>query len=402
MKMNMYSETFISQHQDPGQSARKKVSIVNVQLSPFRIPLLNKLKLELASRGIDLEYFHGDIWPAERNRNYECSLDWATLIPNHFIPLPGKRYACWQKLPSDTLKQSDLVIVTQENMILSNYPLILKRKQSAKRVAFWGHGISPRTRSRTSMGERWRRIWTNKADWWFGYTQKSVEALTLAGFPGDRITNTNNAIDNTAFLHEAEGVSEPMLAAIREQCKLDGRSVVGLYCGALYADKRLDLLVEAADLVHQQNPDFRLIVVGSGAESGYIETAFRTRPWATAVGPKSGVEKAAYFKSATMVLNTGAVGLVVIDAFCMGLPILTMEAAMHGPESAFIEDGENGFFTEANPRAYADVILRLIRDKDLYARVKQGAMKSGKRYTIENMVQNFANGIETCLALPPK
>jgi L-malate glycosyltransferase len=381
-------------------SPRKKVSIVNVQLSPFRIPLFNQLRAELRLRNIDLYFIYGDVWPAERDRNYDCSLDWAIKVSNRFIPIGGGRYACWQQLPHPLLEQSDLVVMTQENMILSNYPLILKRRKADKRLAFWGHGVSRKSHSTDSLGERWRRIWTNKADWWFGYTQISVDALKHAGFPEERITNTNNAIDNMAFLQDAEKVTGSMLATIREQCKLDEDSVVGLYCGALYADKQLDLLVEAADLVHQQNPSFRLIVVGSGAEAGYIETAFRTRAWATAVGPKSGVEKAAYFKLASMVLNTGAVGLVVIDAFCMGLPILTVKEAMHGPESVFIEEGTNGFFTEANSAAYAEVISSLIRDQDLYARIKEGAERSGRKYTINNMVQNFANGIEACLEQP--
>jgi L-malate glycosyltransferase len=381
---------------------RKKVSIVNVQLSPFRIPFFNRLRDELTSRGIELNFMHGEIWPAERNRNYDCDLEWAIKVPNHFIPIGSGRYACWQQLPHKLLAQSDLVVMTQENMILSNYPFIFKRRMAAKRLAFWGHGVSPRSLSSASMGERWRRIWTHKADWWFGYTQKSVDALKLAGFPAERITNTNNAIDNTAFLRDAESVSEKMLTEIRQQCGLDAHSVVGLYCGALYADKRLDLLVEAADLVHRGNPEFRLIVIGSGSEAAYVEEAFKTRPWASAVGPKTGVEKAAYFKLASMVLNTGAVGLIVSDAFCMGLPLLTVRAAVHGPESAFIEDGVNGFFTDATPQAFADAILRLMGDKDLYQRVQAGAKKAGHTYTLENMVQNFADGIEACLQQSPK
>ena len=380
---------------------RKKVAIVNVQLSPFRVPFFNRLRAELGSRNIDLTFMHGDIWPAERSRNYECELEWAIKVPNRFIPIGGGRYACWQQLPHELLAHSDLVVTTQENMILSNYPLIMKRRLAAKRLAFWGHGVSPRSRSVASLGERWRRIWTNKADWWFGYTQKSVEALQLAGFPQDRITNTNNAIDNAGFQQDAESVTELMLSEIRKQCNLEQNSVVGLYCGALYADKRLDLLVEAADLAHRKHPEFRLIVIGSGVEAGYIEEAFKTRPWATAVGPKTGVEKAAYFKLASLVLNTGAVGLIVIDAFCMGLPLLTVQASMHGPESAFIEEGVNGFFTDPNPQAFADAISKLITDKDLYQRIRAGASLAGQTYTMDNMVQHFANGIEQCLQRPP-
>jgi L-malate glycosyltransferase len=387
----------------PPTQQRKKVSIVNVQLSPFRVPFFNRLREELKSRGIDLDFMHGEIWPAERNRSYECSLDWATQVPNRFIPVGGGRYICWQQLPHELLALSDLVVVTQENMILSNYPFIFRRRLSAKRLAFWGHGVSPRTHSIDSLGERWRRLWANKADWWFGYTQKSVDALKLAGFPEDRITNVNNAIDNTAFQRDVENVTEPLLAEIRQQCNLDQHSVVGLYCGALYADKRLDLLVEAAELIHRNNPDFRLVVIGSGSEAEFIKQAFRSRPWASWVGPKSGVEKAAYFKLAHVILNPGLIGLIVLDAFCMGLPIVTSGGdTHHSPEVAMLEQGITGFFPEPTPQAYAQTVVDLLLDKDRYTKSREAAFMAGKEYTLENMVRRFADGIERCLQQPLK
>jgi L-malate glycosyltransferase len=389
-------------HQN-NQSPRKKVSIVNVQLSPFRVAFFNQLRAELDLRGIDLEYFHGDIWPAERDRNYECHLDWASQITNRFIPIGKGRYACWQQLPHKLLADSDLVVITQENMILSNYPFILKRRLSAKRLAFWGHGISPRTRSADSPGERWRRIWAKKADWWFGYTQKSVNALKLAGFPEQRITNTNNAIDNTVFLQDLQKVTPVQLVDIRQHCHLDDKAVVGLYCGALYVDKRLDLLVEAADLIHAKNPHFRLVVIGSGSESGFIEEAFRTRPWATAVGAKSGVEKAAYFKLAQVILNPGLIGLIVLDAFCTGLPIVTTGGdTHHSPEVAMLEEGVTGFFPEPTASAYAQTVIDLLADKQQYKRSHEAMLAAGNQYTMENMVLQFANGIEACLDRPTK
>lgn len=377
---------------------RKKVSIVNVQLSPFRIPFLDQLRAELNARDIDLDYFHGDIWPAERDRNYECNLGWATKVPNRFIPIGRGRYACWQKLPNKLLAQSDLVVITQENMILSNYAFIFKRRLSAKRLAFWGHGISPRTHSSASLGERWRHIWAKKADWWFGYTQKSVDALKLAGFPEDRITNTNNAIDNSAFQQDTENVTEKMLAEIRAQCNLDQNSVVGLYCGALYADKRLGLLIEAADLIYKKNPNFRLVIIGSGSEVAFIEKAMLTRPWAKAVGPKKGIEKAAYFKLAHLILNPGLIGLIVLDAFCVGLPVVTTRGdTHHSPEVAMLEDDVTGFFSEPTPEAYAQTVIKLLEDKVAFTTSREASLNAGKKYTIENMVQRYADGIEECL-----
>jgi L-malate glycosyltransferase len=296
-----------------------------------------------------------------------------------------------------------LVVITQENMILSNYPFIFKRRLAAKRMAFWGHGVSPRSQSTDSAGERWRSIWAKKADWWFAYTTKSVDALKLVGFPEERITNVNNAIDNAAFEQDMNNVTEAMLASIRAQCKLDQRSVVGLYCGALYEEKRLDLLVAAADLIHQCNPDFRLVVIGAGAKAEFIQEAFRTREWATAVGLKSGVEKAAYFKLAHVILNPGLIGLIALDALCVGLPIITTGGdTHHSPEVAMLESGLTGYFPEPTPQAYAQTVIDLLADKQRYIKSCEAALKAAKQYTIENMVQCFADGVEACLYHPIK
>lgn len=397
------NKTRMSMQNHQAHPSRKNVSIVNVQLSPFRLPLFNRLREELDNRGIELKFFHGDIWPAERNRGYECSLPWATIIRNRFIPVGRGRYACWQDLPRQELEQSDLVVITQENMILSNYPFIIKRRLKQKRLAYWGHGISPRTRSSTSLGERWRRIWLNKADWWFAYTRKSVDALKLAGFPEERITNTNNAIDNIAFLQDLENVTESMKEKIREECNLQQNSIVGLYCGSLYKDKRLSLLIEAADLIYRSNPDFRLIVIGTGSEAGYINEAFLSRPWATSVGSKGGVEKAAYFKLANVILNPGLIGLIVLDAFCAGLPVVTTGGdTNHSPEVVMLEPDLTGFFPAPTAQAYAQTVLELLDDKERYAECCAAVRQAGKKYTIENMVRAFADGIEECLHRPPK
>ena len=50
---------------------------------------------------------------------------------------------------------------------------------------------------------------------------------------------------------------------------------VGLYCGSLYPDKRLDLLLAAAEKVHEKHPGFRLVVVGDGPSRPFVTDAAR-------------------------------------------------------------------------------------------------------------------------------
>ncbi len=385
------------------QKTTKKVTLVTIQLSSYRVTFFEGLKQVLKSMNIDLQIVYGEIWPEQRDRNYEAHVAWGTRIRNRFFPIGKNNYVCWQALPKEMLEQSDLVIVNQENKILSHYPEILKRNREGKRIAFWGHAVGPRSKSPTNFKERWRGIWINRADWWFGYTQKSIEALSRAGFPEDRITCTNNAVDNSAFIQDGEQVTEAMLEAIRAECNISASSRIGLYCGAFYADKRLDLLFAAGDIIYATNSDFRLLIVGSGLEADYVKQACATRPWAFAVGAKGGVEKAAYFKLADMVLNPGLIGLIVLDAFCAGLPVITTGGTtQHSPEIVYLEHNVNGIVTQPNAVAYAAAVLALIDDPAQYRAMCAAASVAGKTYTQENMVLLFAQGIQACLARPPK
>ncbi len=381
----------------------KTVTLVTIQLSSYRVTFFESLKQVLKSMNIDLQIVYGEIWPEQRDRNYEAHLSWGTRISNKFFPIGKSNYLCWQKLPKKMLDDSDLVIVNQENKILSHYPEILKRNREGKRLAFWGHAVGPRSKSNNNFKEKWRKLWINRADWWFGYTQKSIEALSRAGFPEDRITCTNNAVDNSAFIEDGHQVTNVMLNAIRAQCDLSENSHVGLYCGALYADKRLDLLFAAGDIIYASNNDFRLLIVGSGLEADYVKQACITRPWAFSVGSKGGVEKAAYFKLADMVLNPGLIGLIVLDAFCVGLPVITTGGTtQHSPEIVYLEHNVNGLVTKPNALEYAAAILALIDDPAKYHAMREAAAESGKIYTQENMVLLFAQGIQACLERSPK
>ena len=121
--------------------------------------------------------------------------------------------------------------------------------------------------------------------------------------------------------------------------------------------------------------------------------------WAHCVGARSGPEKAAFFRRANVILNPGLVGLHVLDAFCAGLPMFTTASARHGPEIEYLEHGRNGFVVADDAAVYAEAVVAVLRDPGRYAAVAAAARASAREYTLDNMVRNFAGGIEDCLRL---
>lgn len=377
-----------------------KVVIFQYRLLHYRLGLFERLRVACAQRGVDLHLVHGQASRRESFKKDEGSLPWAHKVHNRFWEA-GARDLVWQPFPAE-LRDADLVVVMQENRILSNYPLLLGRLGSKRRVAYWGHGVNFQSDAPTGLREKWKQMMLQRVDWWFAYTEMTAEIVRRAGYPQERITCLDNAIDNEAFERDLASVTDAQLQAMRLEIDAPAGAPVGLFCGSLYPDKRLDYMIEAGDHIHAALPAFRLVVIGDGPSAEEIRAALETRPWLKWLGVRKGLEKAAWFKLADVVINPGAVGLHVLDSFCSGTPMMTTAESRHGPEVAYLKDGVNGLVVHGGADRYAHAVIELFSDRAKLDAIKQAALRDAQHYTLDNMVERFAEGIERCVAMPEK
>jgi glycosyltransferase involved in cell wall biosynthesis len=375
-----------------------KVAIFQSRLPRYRINLFHHLRAACKEKGIELCVVYGQPSQFENARGDTGQLEWGIPVRNCFLHLAGKDIV-WQPFP-DVVRDCQLYIVMQENRLLSNYPLLLKRALGQIRLAYWGHGKNFQSNAPSGLRERWKSFLLTKVDWWFAYTSVTRDILLANGYPADRITVLDNAIDNERFATDLNTVDEGMLSHLRAELDLAAGAPLGLFCGSLYPTRRPVFMVNAADRIHKALPDFRFVVIGGGPSVDELRDLIADKPWAHWVGVRTGLEKAAYFRLASVILNPGVVGLGVLDAFCAGLPMFTILNLGHGPEIAYLQHGENGFILEDNLTRYGDAVLALLGDPPRLAAVRKHANASSRRFTLDNMVKNFVRGIEECLALP--
>lgn len=373
----------------------KKVVICQHRLLHYRTNFFERLKEACALRYIDLNLLHGQASPREAVKKDEGSLPWAYKVKNKFLEL-GSRDLVWQPFPNE-LRDADLTVIMQESRILSNYPLLIRRLWLSQKIAYWGHGINFQSTAPAGIREKWKSLLLKQVDWWFAYTDITTDILKKAGYPSNKITCLNNAIDTNSFKADLAAVTASMLMHKRKELGIDESSPVGLFCGSLYPDKRLDFLVEAVDKIQMQFENFHCLIIGDGPSTSYILEAAAKRPWFHVLGIQKGIQKALYFRMADFMLNPGLVGLHLVDAFCGGLVMVTTSNARHSPEIAYLKNGVNGFMTPDGTDEYATTVIDLARNKEQLIKVKAAALLDADVYTLDNMVAQFVDGIEKCL-----
>lgn len=370
----------------------KRIVIIQKVLPHYRVPLFEGLKRELERRGLDFLLIYGDGGEANDARMAAQTLSWAVFRKNRCWSIFGK-IAIWQPVVS-LLKRNDLVVSEQATKLPLNWLLWLAGKFGLLRFGLWGHGRNFQKRGQTK--EWWKERMTLGSHWFFAYTGKSAKVVRALGYPENRITVLGNSIDTKELDQIWASRSSQDRHRLRKKVGA-GVGPVALYCGGLYGEKRLPFLLRSAENVRGQIKDFQLWIVGDGEEREYVESQARQHEWLHYLGPRYGREKAEIYFCADVVMNPGAVGLAILDAFTLGKPFLTTDYPYHGPEIDYLLHGVNGLMLPHDEDSFAQGVAELLNNPQLSEQMALEARKTAERFTLDNMIRNFADGLEMAL-----
>lgn len=371
---------------------KNKVVIVQNTVRQYRARFYVDLHRRLAQDGIDLRVVYSDPnpWEAAKrdcvdvNGNVGIKVRARWLVGDHLVYQQAWRH----------VQDARLVIVEHASRYLLTHALLASRVMSSRKVAIFGHGIH---NTGTRVGKFLRQRMLRLPDWWFAYTARTMRFLLAQGVPADIVTDVQNAIDTDSLARAAGRIEAGEITALRGALGIATDARVGLFCGSLYSHKHLPMLIASAALIRARLPEFHLVIVGDGPDRNLVEKAAASHPWIHYVGPRFNDARAPYFRLADLLLNPGLVGLGILDAFAVGLPVITADIPIHCPEIEYLEDGHNGIVTPDDPVLYAEAVVRTLGERDLLGRLREGASRSGRRYTLGNMVENFAGGVKACL-----
>jgi len=372
----------------------RRVLILEPQLKQYRRTFLGELAARLRRDDIALKVAY-----SAPNRVERAKSDSLELPPDLGIEVPGVWLLgerVFVQLAWRAIREADLVVVDQGNKHAINFLLLALSRLRRKRVAYWGHGYN--RQERTPGASEWlKRKLLTRVDWWFAYTEGVGRYLADQGVDPAIITVVQNTIDTRALAEAVRVHSDDDRRAVCRRLGIADDARVGLFCGSLYVDKKLELLIAATQRIRESRPDFELVVVGDGPARQVMCAAAARLPFVHYVGPAFGTDRAAYFAISEVFLISGVVGLAIVDAFTAGLPVFATDICGSGPEIEYLEPEVNGVITAHEVEAYAAAVCRVLDDPEALARMRDAARATAARLTLAHMVEAFAIGIARCL-----
>ena len=224
------------------------------------------------------------------------------------------------------------------------------------------------------------------------WTKGRLEGL---GVPEERITVISNGID----LNKISGI-EPNWE--KNPMGLECKAYDLIFAGRLIKEKNVDLLIKAVAFLKADFPYLRCCIVGDGPEKlALVELAKKT-------GVYENIEFAGFQEYGTLIGKIKAskmlvlpssregFGMVVIEAFACGIPVVTVRAKYNAAQG-LVENGVDGFVVELDEREIAKAVIKIIGNTSRSKKASEAALRKADNYDWEEIVKNIQLMFEACI-----
>lgn len=233
----------------------------------------------------------------------------------------------------------------------------------------------------------------------FCYSKIGLYAQLNRGVKAQKLIELGTAIDEKSVIKEKNRRSASDIHEFKTKNNLINKHIV-LQVVRLSPIKKPHLIIEAAKVVIEKNPDVLFVLIGGGELEcelkGLVKKYLLTHN-VVFLGPIYDEEVLSYwFLSAEMFVIPSCIGLSAHHAMCYELPIITdNDYSMQASEFDILNNGLNCSLYEAgNPTSLAKEIENLISNRE-----KRDFIASNGNYTVreiyslDNKVKNLMEGL---------
>lgn len=174
--------------------------------------------------------------------------------------------------------------------------------------------------------------------------------------------------------------------------KLNEKRLISV--GRLSREKAYEDLLDVFQVIHTQEPSWRLDIIGDGAQKNLLGDRIFAEGWTDCV-KLHGFQDKTYInnllsKSSIYLMSsiTESFGIVLIEAMSHGLPCVAFDSAEGATE--LIEDGKNGFLISyRNKEEYAKKVIELIQNKKERTQLGKNGRETSLRFTSDKVKRDW-------------
>lgn len=174
--------------------------------------------------------------------------------------------------------------------------------------------------------------------------------------------------------------------------KLNEKRLISV--GRLSREKGYEDLLDVFKLIHQEEPSWRLDIIGDGAQKNLLGDRIFNEGLKECV-TLHGFQDKTFINNLLsqssiylMTSVTESFGIVLIEAMSYGLPCVAFDSAEGATE--LIQDGVNGYLISyRNKEEYAKKVVELIRNKKLRTKLGSAGRKTSLNYTGDKVKRDW-------------
>jgi glycosyltransferase involved in cell wall biosynthesis len=287
----------------------------------------------------------------------EGGLGWSRLKNVSLLGTPFY----WQRgaLGPAVSRKYDTVIFLGTAYCISTWVGAVLARMRGKRVLMWSHGFTRKERGLKG----WIRTRLYKlAHGMLLYGNWARNIMIEKGFDPKTLYVVFNSLDYDKQLAMRESISEQDRREKRAELFANPDWPVVFFIGRLTPQKKLTMILDAADRLRKQGTDLNVLIIGDGPARGELEEHVRENALGDRVvfygACHSEDELAPLISAADLCVSPGEVGLTAMHSLVYGTPVVTHDnPEKQMPEFEAIIDGRSGkFYPEGSVTGLAETI----------------------------------------------
>lgn len=336
----------------------ERIAITQPYVPAYRYPLWDHVIKATEAAGFPTRVFFGGDkrqLALRAQRADGVRADWAHQVPTRTWGIGTKLPRLLHRSIPRRWRQKSIVLTEMQANNLLAWTAVFSRRP----YITFGHGKSG-TASDNGLSVMLENFLNRHASHVLTYSEAGRrDVISRTGLPPERVTSFNNSTDTAALQNEMSQVDDQQIERFRALNQIPANAKIALFIGALNEHKRLDLLVEAADLVFEADSTAWLVIAGDGKDRSILEEFSTKSGRVTMLGQSDSKLIALAGSASSLIVNPGRVGLVAVDALVLKLPLLSSSGAQLAPEADYLTLGENLFVAEPTASDFAQAWMQV-------------------------------------------